>query len=290
MDTRYISRTNNKSDEILIKSYDQREGSDVNHIYEYTPLNIKLNEKIINIIMRNLINYRELIDYKSVIYVIRRKQECLYKFIEINSSFARKKLELEEYTNDETFNALYKKLYKDVPPTQIPTYSKIIVPVAYLLIDKNKNIHSITVDSEFITAFNDNKFIISVNELDDFIIPLGEYIYWIDMMYDSVRQCFYTGDKVPKDLLQIISINKPSFSDYTKIFYNNFLHTKYIEDIIKSINKQKEDIFRDLGVTITNEEFTYVTRKMIKKTMLKDRKKQLMNELKALEEIDSDSD
>lgn len=334
MDNRYIIRGSGKSEQIFIRKYEQTDNScncvrgrggcirgkrlgrfdcsinnhnhTPNYDYDFKPLpfspNIYFDTFVC--IMKNLFNYKELIGYESLIYVMYIKYDIKHKILYMENN--------NNQPNTPTFITSLKSIYdKDVieyvetiPENSRMSTDYIAGKQICLLVDKNKNIMKIDVDSEFITKFsrfnsNGNNMyydcVVRIPNSVDFVITIGEIVYYLDMMYNPQTNSLYTDSQdnaFPREYLSFISKQQPSFDDYVKLFYTESFNqiryiSKYVDDFIYYINNNKEDILRDAGIIITRTEFNYVSCKSARKAEINKKKEELIRQLQELDDEDS---
>lgn len=294
MSKRYITRGNSgESNNLFISrkesdytcSYDNSETKYKEFDTNYSHFNYSFNEIIL--IMKELYKYRDVIDYGSFIVAISKKYYVKHRLIEEVGTIGCQyniiihKIIREEYIDDEIMNDYNDKIYEKITDTHIDNLNNHRI-VALLLVDKNKNIYKINVSDEFIKYIHTRYCGGEYNEFN--IIPIGEIIYYIDIMYYPEKNCFYNDNEckytIPRDYLLFISKKPPSYKDYVKID-----GSKEADDVIYYINNHKEEIYRNLGIEIEDKriEFKYIDDKAARKNAINKRKKQLMKELTELD-------
>ena len=163
------------------------------------------------------------------------------------------------------------------------------------MVDKHKRIYKIQLNDEFIYEICINRFEcnVTLKNTYDFIFPLGEYVWYSDAYTDRTKLKSYRDgfiSKIPPSIEDYLCLRK----EYIISFYSRKFtwyqrddmkieRNSYIEDVINFFEENIEDIYTDLGVEETRQKFEYVSYESVKQNDRKNRKKELLEELRKLE-------
>lgn len=270
------------------KVYDKKICEQLRSEYNIPSFEITVNNRsfnLVNIMHRNLYNYRSVMNYKSLIYVICEQQNVIHEY-KINDNGEYK---IHYTVNSKKDVNFVDRMYNVCGIKDIEKYCGII-PLHFLLIDKDNNITEIHVDDEFIYTFCFHGLLDDVMTIDntvDFIIPIGNFIWLSDAFYNRSRnEKYYNGfmSKVSPLLLDFAHLSYDSYFNAGAVVY---YYTNYIYDVINFIKDNKQAIYKDLGIIESHSEFKYISSADLKRKEREKRKKELLEELQRLEAEDS---
>lgn len=272
----------------------------------------------------SLYKYRDLIDYESLIYVICKRCKVSNRYIKTSSCNkdtykASPISDDKDYTNfvecmlkiymqSDSYKSTLQNIQSNYPNERDKRiaddiksfknksfFKEYIAPLHFLLVDKHKRIYKIQLNDEFIYEICINNFIynITLKNTYDFIVPLGEYVWYSDALTDRTKLTSYHDgfiSKIPpsiEDYLHLRGkyIRNSSEGDLWFYYRNaiNYERNSYIEDVINFFEENIEDIYTDLGVEETRQKFEYVSYESVRQNDRKNRKKELLEELRKLE-------
>lgn len=309
MSTRYIIRGSKNSSNDFNRPNMNRYNL-INSCYNCMQKDDGKNISSMPILIRNLYKYKDLIGYNSVIYVISYKAEIRAHYTIENSN----SIYLREYTKDKLYTSFEERMKKIKDMKDILCNG--LVPLHFLLLDKNNNIYKINLDDEFIFVFcvyNFPKNHIIIENSNDFIIPIGEMIYYIDTFYNpdtqsAVKDNVKQEDRIENQFVDFVSKFPPAQDDFVSLsrnhryYYtfndhitaetnnssNKYIYSKYTNDLINFMKNNINTIYQDLKIKEEHYEFKYVSIKKAKQDNINKKKALLKKQLKQLEEEEYD--
>ena len=300
--TRYITRSKYTEDSSVkdindvIKKFGIKNKSNI--FYNLT--NTSINSNFIYDFIETLYNYREFLSYNSHLYIIEMNVST-YKYDLYNMTINGKHL----------YHVI--EPYSKIPVVALLSNDEAIIPIPIKLVHKYNDYYgnfsfNHSNCNNYSTEFNCN-----IRTYD-----IGAKLFYCDYLFDDIKNVIHSflyenhklvniDIKIPPELLNFISVNKPSLEHFATDhnYFKKYKLNKFIicirtniksivtenglPELVKIFNEtvSHELVLREL---ISHEEFEpkYTSPTQIKKEQARERIKQLEQELNELKNIVDD--